>query len=829
MSTERSGRSWHDQLLRAVDESVVVLDLTGVVVHWGDGAERLYGWTSEEAVGTHVDDLVVRIDDDVEDLEAVLAKAELGEGWEATFRVRGKDRDLTVSARTTPLRDERGEVLGMIGVSRDVTALRRTEAALAESEVRFQRVFDESPVGTVLVSPDLELTMLRINPAFARMLGYEIDELLGRPLLEVSHPDDLAKEVELGLQLLAGEISDYSFEKRLIRSDGGLLLCRATATLVQDDEGRPLYGIGMAQDITAQAADRETIRTQKERLDLVLDAAGVCTWELDLASGRLELSDNAEVVFGLVGHQRPYDLDEFYEHVHAADRHVFEQLDPADGRYTIDFRVLVPGQGDRWIRQVGAWVVGEHDEPVAIRGTAVDATERRAFEQRLATRALTDELTGLPNRALLLDRLRVGISHLSREVGGPGLAVLFVDVDRFKVVNESLGHRAGDELLVQVARRLGEALPDATVTRFGADEFVVLVDGIEHPAEILAVAQLVFDVLDEPFRLEGRTHHLSVSIGIVSVVDPEADAEAVLRDADAATSKAKAAGGGRYELFDQEIREVAVARLEVEDELRRGIGRGELEVRHQPVVRLDGQIVGFEALVRWQHPTRGLVSPDAFIPVAEETGLIVALGREVLHLALGQLAEWRRTRADSHDWTMAVNVSSRQLVEAGLVEDVAEALEAYDLPGRSVRLELTESALMSDLPEVDAAVAGLRRLGVRLSVDDFGTGYSSMMYLRRFPVDVVKLDRAFVRGVADEPVDRAIVGSMVALAHDLGMEAVAEGVETLAQLEVLRRLGCDAAQGFYWSGPEPAAVVEQRLLAGSPGGPTSAIVRGASV
>ena len=822
-----------DQLLDAVDDALVVLDLDGTIRGWAGGAEALYGWSRDEVLGRHVDDALPRLDALPELTDLVLALTGEGGRWESVLRVQAKHGAVLVRARTQPLVAEDGEVVGLIGISRDISDEQRAAAALAQSELRFQRVFDESPVGMVIVDPDGELRVQQANPAFARLVGYELSELVGLSLHVLSSPEDLEREVELGLQVAAGEMPYYTLERRLIRKDGSLVTCRSTATLVTDDEGEVLYGIGMAQDVTEQVEARETIRRQKERLDLVLDAAGVCTWEADLATGTLVLSDNADVVFGMVGVEPPTDLAGFYQHVHPDDRYVFDELLPdkrervPDERFTIDVRVLPPDGLPRWVRMVGAWVVDAEGAPALLRGTAVDATERRAHERRIAEQALTDELTGLPNRALLLDRLQVGIRHLGTD--GSLLAVLFLDVDRFKVVNDSLGHGAGDELLVLVARRLEERLgPEITVARLGADEFVVVAQGLADGAEATALAADVLRAMEEPFALLDRSHHLSVSIGVVTVGRADADAEAALRDADAAAARAKLLGGSRVEVFDERSRPDAVAQLELEDDLRRALDAGALSVHHQPVVTLQGEVVGFEALVRWEHPTRGQVPPARFVPVAEATGLVLPLGRFVLDEALGQLATWRRERPAAADWTMAVNLSGRQLTEPGLVAEVGASLERHEIDPPSLRLELTESLLMSDSPEVDEAIAELRDLGVHLSVDDFGTGYSSLVYLRRFPVDVLKLDRVFVQGAATHAVDRAIVGSMVSLARALGMKTVAEGVETLAQLEVLRALGCDAAQGYYWSRPLPAEQID-RLLdpATAPG--RGAILRGVTL
>ncbi|MGZ6976523.1 MAG: putative bifunctional diguanylate cyclase/phosphodiesterase, partial [Acidimicrobiia bacterium] len=387
-------------------------------------------------------------------------------------------------------------------------------------------------------------------------------------------------------------------------------------------------------------------------------------------------------------------------------------------------------------------------------------------------------------------------------------AVLFLDLDRFKVVNDSLGHDAGDELMTKLSTRLCAAVrPGDTVARFGGDEFTVLCDdlsiaGARH--EAIDVAQRLLDVIEAPIQLNGEDQHLSASIGI-AIAGPGDSPETLLRDADAAMYRAKADGKGRWELFDEAMRSSARSRLETENALHRALERDQLRIFYQPIIELaGGTCSGAEALLRWQHPDRGLVAPDAFIDLAEETGLIVPIGMWVLEEACRQLMEWRASGQVSSTFSMAVNLSARQLAQADLVGSVAAALERTGAPPEQVCLEITESVLMAET--TIEAIDALRALGVRLSIDDFGTGYSSLGYLRRFPVDSVKVDRSFVDGLGTESEDSAIVAAVVGLGHALGLSVVAEGVETELQLAELGALGCDRAQGFFFSPPQPSDV-----------------------
>lgn len=425
----------------------------------------------------------------------------------------------------------------------------------------------------------------------------------------------------------------------------------------------------------------------------------------------------------------------------------------------------------------------------------------QAAEHALLHQALHDSLTGLPNRALLIDRLSQALAR--RERRRLEAAVLFLDVDRFKWVNDSLGHAAGDALLVTAAGRFESVLrPGDTVARFGGDEFVVLCEDLETELEALAVAERLSDVLAAPFHLKDREIRLSASIGIALSSSRHDTPDALLRDADAAMYRAKEKGRERIELFDDDMRTRAVARLETESALRRGLERGELTVYYQPIIEFaSGRAVGLEALVRWKHPERGLVQPSEFIPVAEETGLILGCGAAVLAEACTHVARWNERHPGRPPLAVSVNLSAHQLLSGGLGGLVAGALERSGLEPRLLCLEITETVLMADAGASRAALEGLKDLGVMLALDDFGTGYSSLAYLRGFPVDVLKIDRSFVLGLGESAQDTAIVASVIALAHALGLRAVAEGVETSEQAARLQELGCDLAQGYHWSVP----------------------------
>jgi diguanylate cyclase (GGDEF)-like protein len=443
-----------------------------------------------------------------------------------------------------------------------------------------------------------------------------------------------------------------------------------------------------------------------------------------------------------------------------------------------------------------------------------EVDERARAEAELARLAFHDSLTGLPNRALFLDRLRHALdrAHRSRR----GVAVMFLDLDNFKVVNDSLGHEAGDRLLTIVAERLRETLRDGdTVARFGGDEFTILLEGIGGERDAVAAAERVSAAFGARIRLEGTELVPRFSIGIAVAAPGRDRPDHLLRKADLALYRAKARGKGRVEVFDEHMQIDALDRLTIEADLRRALDRGELRVHYQPIVDLAcGEVDGVEALVRWDHPQRGLMSPADFIPVAEETGLILPLGRWVLKQACTQVRAWRQAHPGSPPVQLSVNMSARQVQHPRVVEDVAAALLASGLEPARLTLEITESVLMQDTDDAAATLRRVTDLGARLAIDDFGTGYSSLAYLKRFPVEALKIDRSFVDGLGTDQNDTSIVRSVIALAKSLDLAVTAEGVESSEQAEHLRALGCDRAQGYYFARPLPADQIEPLLATG---------------
>jgi diguanylate cyclase (GGDEF)-like protein/PAS domain S-box-containing protein len=808
--------------------------------------------------------------------------------------------------------------------------------SLRRSEARFHGVFEQSPLGGLII--DGALRILQSNAAFQALVGRDAEELVGTGALDLSHVDDRDRCRREVARLFSGEVERFQMDKRYLCRDGSDIPVRLTASLVRDEWGEPLYGIGLVEDISEAVFAAATITSQQERLAMALHAGDLAVWELDLASGAFTMWDNAAVIYGIHSVREAPTFTDFLEVVVEEDRHLFlTPPPPVDEPFSFDYRIHHAGDV-AWLRSQGRTIGDEQGRTVALRGTTVDITaarqaeaqraeaaavhretlqavpdafvgtdgagrvtdwnpaaetmfgwgaeeildtplvdaifprddratyqdriealssidaeevppgrievivqhrdgrtfpaeasivvvrvdgeprlrafirditDRRAYERDLTDRVLVDHLTGLPNRTLLADRLGRAIARAgARDVFA---AVLFIDVDRLASINESLGHTAGDAVLVAVAARLRDVVgPLYTVARHGGDDFIVLCEDLPSPEDAERIAERILASFASPLAVTGRRLTVGLSIGLAAVTSAQDEPDALIRDADVAMQQAKALGGGRVEILESAAPHRMSGRLDLEQELRRALASHQVTVAYQPVVTLDGRLVSMEALARWEHAERGAISPAEFIPVAEETGLIVDLGAQVLDVGCARLAAWRR-KPGWERLTLAVNLSGRQLVEPDLVSTVDGILRSHGLPVDAICLEITESMLMDEGSQAASTVDELADMGVVLSVDDFGTGFSSLLYLRRFPVHALKLDRSFVSGIGRSEVDTAIVGSMIDLAHSLHLVAVAEGVETASQAAALRARGCDLAQGYLFSRPVPAAEFTELL------------------
>jgi diguanylate cyclase (GGDEF)-like protein/PAS domain S-box-containing protein len=560
------------------------------------------------------------------------------------------------------------------------------------------------------------------------------------------------------------------------------------------------------------------LRRSEERYALAVAATNDGIWDWDLTTGRVHFSERCKT---LLGHaDLAWDgLDAWFELVHPDDvqrlRHEIDQhLAGNSPHFESEHRIRHSDGHWLWVLSRGLTTRDDHGTPSKITGSLSDITERRRAQDRLIHDALHDSLTGLPNRALFMDRLAQCLSHLAHDPSY-GCAVLFIDVDRFKLINDSLNHAAGDRLLVALAHRVGGVLRSCdTLARLGGDEFTILLDGITAPAEALEIATRTGAAIAESVCFDGHELSVLASIGIAHNLDGVVHPEDLLRNADIAMYDAKARGGGRCEIFDTSMHQRVLDRVSLETELRHAIDSGRLRTFFQPIIDLrSGALHGLEALARWPVGDRD-TSPGEFIPVAEEAGLIGPLGTLILRSACQTLSQWRRLLLVEADVTVSVNVSICQITDASLVDQVRDALSDAELPAANLVLEITESTLIENPHLVSSVLSELMALGVTVQLDDFGTGYSSLRVLHDFPGDTLKIDRTFVDTMIDRPESHTIIRSIVVLAHNLGLRVIAEGIENTAQLHALSALDCEYGQGYHFAHPLPSEEIESLLASG---------------
>lgn len=551
---------------------------------------------------------------------------------------------------------------------------------------------------------------------------------------------------------------------------------------------------------------QEALKESEERYALAARGSNDGLWDWNLSANVVHFSPRWKAMLGYQEGQIEDRPEEWFDRIHDADRErVKEEIAAHQKGLTPHFesehRVLHKDGSFRWMLSRGVAVHNASGNALRMAGSQTDITEGK----------VSDPLTGLPNRLLFIDRVGRLIKHTRRRKDDL-FAVLFLDLDGFKMINDSMGHLMGDQLLLGVANRLEKCLRSSdtvarlgetfTVARLGGDEFTVLLDDIKDPSDAKRAADRMMKALASPFILGGKEVFTSVSIGIALSTSAYEQPEEILRDADTAMYRAKSLGKARYEVFDADMRASVMARLQLETDLRRAIERGEFRNFYQPIVALvSGEIAGFEALLRWQHPTRGLLGPIEFIPVAEETGLIRELGWWNLREACRQISEWRASLIAHRHLTISVNLSAKQFLQPNLVEDIRKLLQELALPPEALKLEITESTVMADPSAAVEMLQQIKSLGIHLAIDDFGTGYSSLSYLHRFPLDTLKIDRSFISGMGNDGEGMEIARTILPMANNLRLDVVAEGIETVQQVALLKKLQCKYGQGYYFSRP----------------------------
>ena len=679
-------------------------------------------------------------------------------------------------------------------------ALEDVGVRLRRSEGRLQAMLRTSHDIIAVVDDERRLTYA--SPAAERLFGRRVPPLLGTDPFAFLHPEDRDRVLGKFFESIDRPGETDRVEARVLHDDGSWRTLEIDGTNMLDD---PAIGgfVVTCRDITDRQHAEAELREAKERFRSAFDHApigmaliapgGHCFQANRAFAQMLGRAEDDLLGVAVAALTDPSDRDDVIGTMQRA-------ISGASTSYRLEQRFIHADGRPVWVTHSGSVVRGLTGEPLYFVCQIEDVTERRARGELIAHQAIHDPLTGLPNRLLFVDRLRRALAESDAE---RRVAVLFLDLDHFKVVNDGLGHTSGDRLLVALADRLRAAIrPNDTVARFGGDEFTVLCTAVPNENVAQELARRMTDAVAMPITLADGEVFVTASVGIALSGGELETPETLLRNADAAMYRAKEQGRARAEVFESDAHDRAVRHLRTGNELHRALERGELRLHYQPIMNLEtGDISGFEALLRWEHPQRGLVRPDDFVGLAEETGLVVPIGSWALEEACRQASIWHEAGSDI---SISVNLSPRQLAEPGLPDDVARVLHATGINPESLWLEITENTLMRDAETAVRTLGSLRSLGVHLAVDDFGTGYSSMSYLKRFPVQALKVDRTFVDGLGREPEDTVICTAVVSLAHALGLRAIAEGVEIPEQLAELRTLGCELAQGYLFAKPAPA-------------------------
>jgi diguanylate cyclase (GGDEF)-like protein/PAS domain S-box-containing protein len=815
-------------LVRNSSDLTVVCDPNGIPRWATPSLERVFGLTLDDIGGDRFHAEFVHPDD----LPAVVkaferARGREGEAANVEFRIQLLDGSWRVLDGTITHLLHDPAVAGIVLNVRDITDRKEAEAALRRSEQRWKVLFENSSDLVNVFGPDGEMVFSSNSGA---VLGWNPQPTPDPSwAFEVVHPDDRPLALAMFERMVSEPGTTGPVVTRVRHADGGWRWIESVANnLLADPE---VQGIVVhTRDITARKDAENQLRDQTRIVETLHGVGQTLAAELDLERLVQSVTDAAVDVSGasfgfFVGSEetavtaRSGEPPEDYDF----QRDVLTGVLGGGGPLRTDDVLAVPvisrrgevlgallcggpeegsfsERGERMLIGIASHAAVAVDNARLYHAAQTEISARKVAEAELAHAATHDPLTGLPNRSLLLDRLAMALGRAERL---PGAAcVLLFDLDRFKVVNDSLGHAAGDQLLVEVADRLRQIVrPGDTVARLGGDEFIMVCEDLNGEIDAIGIADRVAEVLRGTFVLDDAEVTVSASVGIAVASGPGSNPASLVRDADAAMYRAKERGRDRWELFDEGLRTRAVQRLSLETDLRHAIDRDELRLQLQPIVDVaTDAVVGAEALVRWERSELGLVRPAEFIRVAEETGLVVGVGEWVVRETCRQINDGILDCGDA-ELTVSINVSARQLAQRDMSRAIQTLLADAGVEPSRLCIEITESVLMEDVESAIALLEELRSLGIELWVDDFGTGYSSLAYLRRLPIHGLKIDRSFVAGVSKGAEDAAIAAGIVSLAHSLGLVALAEGVETIEQLELLRELGCDLAQGYYWAPP----------------------------
>lgn len=717
--------------------------------------------------------------------------------------------------------NDQGELVEVQSVGRDITALKQAETALQESEVLFRSLFEQVRVGIIFC--DVEGQLLRVNRKYCEITGYSAEELVGTYWLALSEGSDRQQSDQRFTQLMAGVTHSFIQEERYTRKDGAQIWVEITTSRIENLKQQSQLIVGIVDDISDRKRAEFNLAESEARFRLVSENMSDLVCIHGPEGHYLYVTPSSLLMLGY----HPNELlgRNFYNFCHPEDqdriKKAFCRPHPVGKPVPITYRICKKSGKYIWLETFTKCLLDLEGKIRHIQSTSREVSDRIKIEEQLRYDARHDALTGLPNRSFLMERLRAAELQAKAD---PNFifAVLFLDLDQFKVINDSLGHFMGDQLLVAIANQL-QLLMGANhfVSRLGGDEFIILLEDLEGIETAINLAEQILNNLRSPLIFGERDIFISTSIGIALWDRTLLKADDLIRNADIAMYRAKVGGRSRYAIFDPAMHLQVINRLQLENDLRKALERQQLLLFYQPIVSLANQeIIGFEALVRWQHPSRGMIPPDQFITIAEETGLIVPIGAWILATACQQLAQWQQQFA--YRLKMSVNLSLKQLQESILIQQINEVIATTGIRCEDLTLEITESMLVQNVAGTCALLTQIREKGIQISIDDFGTGYSSLSYLYQLPLDFLKIDRTFVQQMQAGSKNQIIAELIIALSNVLELQAIAEGIETPQQLQWLQALECELGQGYLFSRPLSAQGATELLQAGATISPSPA-------
>jgi diguanylate cyclase (GGDEF)-like protein/PAS domain S-box-containing protein len=808
--TTEEAQSLLASIVESSDDAIFSTALDGRIISWNRGAEVLYGYTAAEILGKPLGILVSPEEHDAlqRNRQTLMGGGSLRYFDGAALRKDGKRIEATVPAYA--IRDAGERIVAHAAIVRDISQSKEAERVRG----LLASIVESSSDG--ILSNTLDGTILSWNKGAEAIWGYPTSEVIGKRLSILAPPDGHKEQAQVLERIRRGE--NCQLESVTVKADGSHLDIAITVSPIRNSAGEVTGCSTIARDISGQKRAEEALRQSEEKYRSLVANIPDVVWTADVKGDPVYVSSSCERVFGYTAEEicRP---GAFYRLIHPEDLPRFEvavrEMHEAcergsQGSQTFGLEYRLRRKDGQWIwvltKATGAY---QREGEIYVDGVASDITERKLLEQQLADQVAHDPLTGLPNRQVFEESFERALELARRRE--EKLALLYLDVDSFKLVNDTVGHLAGDKLLKQVAQRLSGCLRESEMlAHVGGDEFMLVLAGLDESEIAPRIAERMLGSLSAPFHAEGHEVFLSASIGIASYPEDGQDLLSLQRCADAAMLTAKRQGRNRFQVFTLAMGVAASRRLEIETELHHALERREFSLYYQPKIELaTGSIAGVEALLRWENPKLGTVAPSEFIPIAEETGLIVPISRWVVQEACRQERAWRE--AGCEPVQIAVNVSAVQLAGGNLPGMIGRALADNGTHAGCLDLEVTESAIMHDVNDSVRQLAELKQLGVSISLDDFGTGYSSLSYLVRFPIDHLKIDQGFIRRMDGAESSMILVHGIIALAHGLGMKTVAEGVESERDLESLKEMGCDLAQGFLLAKPMPPEYIGQML------------------